>query len=552
MCAIRSVEPEPSDHNIYEYNTSPHTVVVLFAVVVNETHAAFYRNSKLLGVESLKRPVTDCADSALILGDATGVTIGELTYYPRALSTVEQNEIMTDGTTLQELVTGGPAPAVFVSDADFTTERLAVEAASLTRSVKLASEDSRTITTRSTLRVEKTMKGFASPTNASWASGSTAGGTSAGAFTCYAGKRCAVTVPMSGNSTANETSLQLSTSGCVETNVLGLKSCAKGATQNGTHVTFHLGTASADTQPTTYQLCMDTTSSTCAKVASLGSLDSLFLEADSWSYAIPLEGMTFEFERPAPFDFVDTRSSLSGDFTYASNVKVQPDNVMYLGVKHKKSVKNIMNDRIQWDDICWSFAYDGRRKKIHVNSPRYSRPYSSNWLPTSMDPKTVAAYNWTSEEGMFSCDVKNMPVDDGTWKHVALVSTDQKVEVFIAGKPVPGCSFTIAQLNNATIDDCEGGVIRIGGPGQMRQENYWSMGEMYGAKKWSRALSSYELERAARCVDPPTQDDQSYHDAIGNGCRWYAKFAKDTLAICTANTIEACPIACGTAPGLIM
>ena len=530
-------------------------------MVVNLTHAAFYRNSKLLGVESLKRPVTDCADSALILGDATGVTIGELTYYPRALSTVEQNEIMTDGTTLQELVTGGPAFQTFVSDADFTTERLAVEAASLTQSVTLASEESRTIATRSTLRVEKTINdlapsnSLASPTNASGAS--SARGTSSGAFTCYAGKRCAVTVAMIGNKTtnvkANETSLQLSTSGCVETDVLGLNSCASGVTQNGTHVTFHLGTASADTQPATYQLCMDTTSSTCAKVASLGSLGSLFLEADSWSYVVPLEGMTFEFERPAPFDVVDTRSSLSGGFTYASNVKVQPDNVMYLGTKHKKSVKNVMKDRIQWDDVCWSFAYDGRRKQIYVNSPRYSRPYGTNWLPTSMDPKTVAAaYNWTSEEGMFSCDVKNMPVDDGTWKHVALVSTDQKVEVFIAGEPVPGCSFTTEQLNNATIDDCEGGVIRIGGPGQMRQEYYWSMGAMYGAKKWSRALSSRELKRAARCVDPPTQDDQSYRDAIGNGCRWYAKVAKDSIAICTAKTKEACPIACGTAPGLGM
>ena len=63
------------------------------SIVVNETHASFYRNAIYAGSTALPRPVTDCAPSALLVGDATQVTIDQLTYFPRELSATELFEL---------------------------------------------------------------------------------------------------------------------------------------------------------------------------------------------------------------------------------------------------------------------------------------------------------------------------------------------------------------------------------------------------------------------------------------------------------------------------
>ena len=105
-------------------------VLTMEAIVVNETHASFYRDAQHLSTVSLPRPVTDCADSSLLAGDSSTVRFGSLTYFPRALTPAELLEVRNDGMALLEIVAGGAPPAVQMSDSDFTLERVAVEASS--------------------------------------------------------------------------------------------------------------------------------------------------------------------------------------------------------------------------------------------------------------------------------------------------------------------------------------------------------------------------------------------------------------------------------------
>ena len=70
------------------------------AVVVNASHATFYRDAALLATQPLRRPVTDCDRAKLLVGDSTSVRIGQLTYYPRELSRTELYEIQSDGMSL--------------------------------------------------------------------------------------------------------------------------------------------------------------------------------------------------------------------------------------------------------------------------------------------------------------------------------------------------------------------------------------------------------------------------------------------------------------------
>jgi hypothetical protein len=55
--------------------------ITMEALSVNGTHASFYRDATLLSIIRLPRPVTDCSDASLIVGDATSARIGQ--YAPR-------------------------------------------------------------------------------------------------------------------------------------------------------------------------------------------------------------------------------------------------------------------------------------------------------------------------------------------------------------------------------------------------------------------------------------------------------------------------------------
>eukprot|EP00961_Rhodomonas_salina_P215417 2909515-Rhodomonas_salina.1 len=74
-------------------------------VVVNQTHIAFYVNAQLTDAVSLSRPITDCAMESLEVGDV-GMSIGEVVFYPKALSQSKIEEIYIGGMTLEAIASG--------------------------------------------------------------------------------------------------------------------------------------------------------------------------------------------------------------------------------------------------------------------------------------------------------------------------------------------------------------------------------------------------------------------------------------------------------------
>ena len=80
------------------------------ALVVDQNsfsaNISFYVDAKLQGLQKTRRPVTDCAPTALEVGGAGVVQIAELTVISRKVSVNEMREIMSSGYTLQSLADG--------------------------------------------------------------------------------------------------------------------------------------------------------------------------------------------------------------------------------------------------------------------------------------------------------------------------------------------------------------------------------------------------------------------------------------------------------------
>jgi len=92
--------------------TTPHPAkfpsgkITLLTVVINNSHASFYHNIDTLETVSMPRPMTDCFNNqeGILVGD-TGMELGQLRFYPRALSTANVKEIFQYGSTLEDLAT---------------------------------------------------------------------------------------------------------------------------------------------------------------------------------------------------------------------------------------------------------------------------------------------------------------------------------------------------------------------------------------------------------------------------------------------------------------
>lgn len=75
------------------------------ALVVTSTSVSFYTDAVLQARQALARPVTDCSGLELEIGDVATM-LGELTFYARALTAEEMDEIMVSGFTLQSIAAG--------------------------------------------------------------------------------------------------------------------------------------------------------------------------------------------------------------------------------------------------------------------------------------------------------------------------------------------------------------------------------------------------------------------------------------------------------------
>lgn len=91
--------PNPPETQPEEY--------ALLALLVNTTHVSFYKNLDYLGSVSMPRPLTDCFNNfeGILLG-GPGIEMGQLRFYPRALTKSDIEEIYQFGSRLSDMSTG--------------------------------------------------------------------------------------------------------------------------------------------------------------------------------------------------------------------------------------------------------------------------------------------------------------------------------------------------------------------------------------------------------------------------------------------------------------
>lgn len=79
---------------------------MLLTVIVNETHAVFWKDVDMMGAVTMPRPITDCGNNqaGILAGDA-GLELGQLRFYPRALTAANIQEIYAFGSTLADIST---------------------------------------------------------------------------------------------------------------------------------------------------------------------------------------------------------------------------------------------------------------------------------------------------------------------------------------------------------------------------------------------------------------------------------------------------------------
>jgi len=76
------------------------------AVVVNQESLSFFTDAKLQARIMLQRPITDCTGSTLEIGDVDIPALGEITFFPREITTTEMEEKMDLGHTSGSIAAG--------------------------------------------------------------------------------------------------------------------------------------------------------------------------------------------------------------------------------------------------------------------------------------------------------------------------------------------------------------------------------------------------------------------------------------------------------------
>jgi len=76
------------------------------ALVVKANQVSFYMDAMLQSTEALERPITDCSGLELLIGDNDLPTLGEISFFARALTAEEMEEIMVSGFTLHSIAAG--------------------------------------------------------------------------------------------------------------------------------------------------------------------------------------------------------------------------------------------------------------------------------------------------------------------------------------------------------------------------------------------------------------------------------------------------------------
>jgi hypothetical protein len=100
-------EPEGSERRAGDRAAFPPNEFHLLTIIVNATHVSFHRDNTHLGTSAMPRPLTDCFNNfeGLLLGSA-GLTLGQVRFYPFALTPAGIEEILVFGSSLEEISSG--------------------------------------------------------------------------------------------------------------------------------------------------------------------------------------------------------------------------------------------------------------------------------------------------------------------------------------------------------------------------------------------------------------------------------------------------------------
>ena len=492
LSVVKSASPSPDVLDTY----------TMEAIIVNETHATFYRDAAFLGkmtlphsasrtacpaqralsraarpaqlpekfgrkpplrlldamlcpparchccsdVVALPRPVTDCADASLIVGDSTGVKIGQLTYFPRALTSVELYEVMSDGMPLIDLVSGGSVGAdTDVSDADFATERVAMEHAAAQQDRLRSSYDAGERTTRATLTLKKGNEmAIFTGIRDSAAFNAVANFNSTAAVaeavptitrTCFANEACdvAFALPPALNATNTTTYLRLvSGSSCDGTPaaaiILGCDAaCIPANSANSSSSssrTFPICLPDRRSEPATYVAC----AALACDAGSWHALGSVSMEQRDWAY---VRGTN----RPDRYDgtaahvlnLVDPRDTgSSSSFSVSFNFKLPTDlfTIPIMKLKPGSPSASSTSEAVAWEDICWGVYLDGLWDRVRLFQ------HSHKWvdLITVGDAHKAGIDDWESLPQM-QCDTG--PIDTNEWMHLALVVDGSTIAIYL-------------------------------------------------------------------------------------------------------------------------
>jgi len=100
----------------------------MLTVIVNRTEVTFYENLRRLGTAQMPRHVTDCFNNleGILVGD-TGLTLGQVSFYPKLLTPTVIEEIFIGGGSHDDLSTGSGPGADGQKTAPTLTESIGVQ-----------------------------------------------------------------------------------------------------------------------------------------------------------------------------------------------------------------------------------------------------------------------------------------------------------------------------------------------------------------------------------------------------------------------------------------
>lgn len=504
----------------------------LEAIVVNGTNISFVRNGVFISESSLGRRVTDC-HGHIEIGDAA-LVMGNLNYYPYALTVHEVAEIYQDGAPLSEVVTGGSV----VREGDrmdklelqltetrdelahaqrlVKKEVLDLQSASalFTKESMVSLEKVITLEKKNTLLLSGAKLNVSAPTALFSGKQTTQ--------VCVSGKDCTLNV----SNSIKSMHIILPTATCGHKEAVAVQLAYLGGAKRLLPNMTNLGIVPTTAVPASYRICGSLTHATTL-VEHKHLLGTLIIRARDWAYLLKdtrkFTQTTGAFNVPDPFQHDLPNMSIS------AWVRQTPENIgFYFGKQYQA------NERTE-PIGCWSVRYNGLLKSLRAEG--------------------TAGNSWCKTGKCANCKPKvSVPLDSNAWRHIVVTWSGLRsihdgpnndpvtVQMFVDGQPQ--CTVVITHEPDKPKQCLSNSFIGVGTHYKWNQLMAFS-GEMRAIRMYNRVISLSEVTEMSTCKDPDVLDDMEWSDPVGHSCQWYDEFHRNYgYSACDAATKVKCPIAC--------